>query len=155
MTSDSDISLLCTLRWPCVWKGLPGLWRPAQEEPRLAPLLASSSAPLPLCPVAINWGGSVYFGYRECAVQPTAATPFLDLLRLTFELCCSQSCSIYQMGETFRQLYKLQCSFFGSATATVLCPLRGGRGKKHSYSVNPTGRHRAPLQGWTWTRWAF
>lgn len=111
-------------------KALPGLGAPETSSggSQRASSPSTLGAPLPLCPVAINWGGSVYFGDREYAVEPTTAALFLDLLRLTFELCCSQSSSIYQMGETFRQLYKLQFSFFGSATATVLWPL--GRGEK-------------------------
>lgn len=125
-------------------------------------------APLPLCPVAINWGGSVYFGDREYTVEPTAAAPFLDLLRLTFELCCSQSSSIYQMGETFRPRYELQFSFFGSATATAataLWPLRGRGGKRKKEKKEktnpqlfcksagfPKGIMALPLRGWKWTR---
>lgn len=80
--------------WPCVRPGPPGaLGAPETSSggSRRASSPSTLSAPLPLCPVAINWGGSVYFGDRESAAEPTTAALFLDLPRLTFELCCSQS----------------------------------------------------------------
>lgn len=124
-----------------------GGFEAAQDAPSRSPA-STLRRPLPPCPVAINWGGSVYFGHRKCA-EPSTATPFLDLPRLTFELCCSQSSPIYQMGETFRQVYKLLFSFFGSATATFLWPRwRWGMGvgarAKNGYFVSLVNMHPYP-----------
>lgn len=109
-----------------------GLWKPGWKRPVLAPFLASSRVPLPLCPVDILWDVSVYFGYRKHTVQATAATLFLDRPRMTFELCCSQSSSIYQMGETLRQLENAHVPFFGSATACVSLRPVGEKAKHHT-----------------------
>nr|AAB59556.1 unknown [Homo sapiens] len=102
-----------------VWKGPPEAWAASSGSSQAWLSASILRGPLPLCPVAINRDISVYFGYRKCGVEVLAATLFLDLPRLTFELSCSQSSSIYQMGETLGQLYKLLFAFFGSATAPI------------------------------------
>ena len=112
---------------PCAWKGFRGLWKPVKEAPRLGFLPRILQCPTPFLPEDIPWDVSVYFGCRKRTGEATAAAPFLDLPCMTFELCCSQSSSVYQMGETRGQLYKLLFSCFGPATATVsLWPLGKG-----------------------------
>lgn len=127
-----------------------GLWKPGWKRPVLAPFLASSRVPLPLCPVDILWDVSVYFGYRKHTVQATAATLFLDRPRMTFELCCSQSSSIYQMGETLRQLENARVPFFGSATACVSLRPVGEKAHATQQCCQPNGKesifHRKKLE---------
>lgn len=127
-----------------------GLWKPGWKRPVLAPFLASSRVPLPLCPVDILWDVSVYFGYRKHTVQATAATLFLDRPRMTFELCCSQSSSIYQMGRPLGNLKTPMFLFLDRPLPVFLCGQWGKRQNTTQQCCQPNGKesvfHRKKLE---------
>lgn len=123
-----------------------------RKLPGLASFLASCSAPLPLCPEDIPQDISVYFGYRKRTVEATTATLFLDLPGVTFELCCSQSSSTYQMGETRGQLYKLLFSFFWIHHSPCFSVAVGEKAETKQFcKIRRRGIDMA-LEAWKWTR---